>query len=95
MARRFKNALLQKGYPVEKVLLFGSYAKGKERRDSDIDVAVVCKPFMQTRMDEMGQFWIVASDVDLRIEPICFHSEDLDEKYSTIVQEVKRTGIAV
>lgn len=94
-ARRFKNALLRKGYPVEQVLLFGSHAKGRERRNSDIDVAVVCKPFMPTRMDEMGKFWIVASDIDLRIEPICFHPEDLEEKYSTIVQEVRRTGVSV
>ncbi|MBI1813077.1 nucleotidyltransferase domain-containing protein [Candidatus Peregrinibacteria bacterium] len=94
-ALRFKNALLQQGYPVEQVLLFGSHAKGTQRQKSDIDVAVICKPFLPTRMDEMGKFWIVASDVDLRIEPICLHPEDFDEKYSTIIQEVKRTGIAV
>lgn len=94
-ARRFKEALLKKGYPIEKVFLFGSYATGTPREDSDIDVAVISRPFLKTRMDEMGKFFIVASDIDLRIEPICLHPEDLDEKYSTIVQEVKRTGIAV
>lgn len=93
--RRFKQALLRKGYPVEQILLFGSRAKGTGRRASDIDVAVVCKPFLPTRMDEMGKFWIIAGDIDLRIEPICLHPEDFEEKYSTIVQEVKRTGIPV
>jgi predicted nucleotidyltransferase len=33
--------LLQKHFPLDKVYLFGSYAKNTNRQDSDIDVAIV------------------------------------------------------
>lgn len=95
IAHSFKERLAKEGIPVKQVMLYGSHAKGTSREDSDIDIAVVCLPFKKTRGEEMDDLFWLGSRVDLRIEPICFHPEDLDEKYSTIVQEVKRTGIPV
>lgn len=37
------SILLKKYMPLEKVYLFGSYAKNTNRSDSDIDVAIVVK----------------------------------------------------
>ncbi len=39
--RQYKQQLLQADFGVEKMFLFGSYATGNERLDSDIDVAIV------------------------------------------------------
>lgn len=33
-----------KGYPIDKVFLFGSYSRGQARPDSDIDLAVKVSP---------------------------------------------------
>ncbi len=38
----YKN-LLKKHFQFESIYLFGSYAKGTNRNDSDIDVAIVVK----------------------------------------------------
>lgn len=81
--------------PVQKVFLFGSYARGKPHKESDIDIAVVCKPFRRTRHEENVEFLSAGHDIDLRIETICLHPEDLENKYSTIVQEVKKYGMPV
>ena len=43
--RRFRAALESKKVRVEKVVLFGSWAKGTAREDSDIDVVVVSPDF--------------------------------------------------
>lgn len=44
-----KNILLellpQKGISIDKIVVFGSYAKGRARPDSDIDLIVVSKQF--------------------------------------------------
>src|SRR3989338_4112377 len=38
LAKRLKALLLERGYPVERVLLYGSVAKGVSKPDSDIDI---------------------------------------------------------
>lgn len=42
----FRIALERAGVSVEKLVLFGSYATGNYHEDSDIDVAVVSRYFM-------------------------------------------------
>jgi uncharacterized protein len=42
---KFRKALETAGIYAEKLILFGSYASGNEREDSDIDVVVVSKGF--------------------------------------------------
>jgi predicted nucleotidyltransferase len=43
--RKFKKALERKNIKVDKIVLFGSYAKGTQKDGSDIDVAVISKDF--------------------------------------------------
>ena len=95
LARSFKKKLIAKGIPIHVLYLFGSVAQGTMRRDSDIDIAVVCEPFRKTRHEENVEFLRTRRDVDLRIETVCLHPEDMDNRYSTIAQEVKRCGTIV
>lgn len=37
--------LQERGIHIEKIVVFGSYAKGKESKDSDIDLIIVSKDF--------------------------------------------------
>jgi predicted nucleotidyltransferase len=41
----FKNALESRGIKADKFILFGSYATGQNREDSDIDLVIVSKDF--------------------------------------------------
>ena len=40
-----KTLLKERGIDVEKIVVFGSYAKSKEKKDSDIDIMIVSKDF--------------------------------------------------
>jgi predicted nucleotidyltransferase len=40
-----KTLLQERGIDVEKIVVFGSYAKSKEKEDSDIDIMIVSKDF--------------------------------------------------
>jgi predicted nucleotidyltransferase len=95
LARRLKDRLQTAGYPVHQVYLFGSVAKGTTHPGSDIDVAILCDAFLPTRHEENMAVRRLRRNLDRRIEPVCLHPEDFENRYSTIVQEVKRHGIAV
>lgn len=43
---------LKKKLPIEEVILFGSFAKGRARRDSDIDLIILSKKFAHLSDDE-------------------------------------------
>ena len=41
----FRNAIESRGIKADKLILFGSYATGQYRQDSDIDVVVISQDF--------------------------------------------------
>jgi predicted nucleotidyltransferase len=84
-----------RGINVSKVILFGSYAKGRTHADSDIDVAVVSTQFGRDTVEEMMLLRKIALKVDSHIEPVPLCPEDLDDNFSTLAQEIKRYGIDV
>ena len=77
---------------MSQAILFGSYAKGQPKADSDIDIAIISRQFGIDSMDEIIFLRKLALRVDSHIEPIPLCPEDLEDKYSTLVQEIKRYG---
>ena len=47
---RYRQELKNLGIKVEKVILYGSYAKGNPREDIDIDLIVVSGDFMKLNL---------------------------------------------
>ena len=85
---------IKKQYKVKEIILFGSYAKGTENKDSDIDIAVVSDDFdyvFDCMAELMGMTW----DIDARIEPHPITEEDYKNVSNPFVQEVIDTGIKV
>ena len=85
---------IKKYYNISSVILFGSYAKGNEQEDSDIDIAIISDDFedlIDVMADLMGLTW----DIDARIEPHPIRKKDYDEVSDYFVQEIIDTGIKV
>jgi predicted nucleotidyltransferase len=95
VARRFRDALRAGGYPVQRVVLFGSVARGQATEGSDIDIAVVCRPFALTRHEENMAFRRVRRGIDVRIEPVSLHPDDFGSPLFALPWEVAREGIDV
>ena len=78
-ARRITSqyaALLRNHIKLDKVILYGSFAKGQSHADSDIDVAVVSPDFTGDRIEDQLKLMRFRRQIDLRIEPIPFLPQD-------------------
>ena len=51
---REQRALLSRRYPIQRLALFGSWARGEAREDSDVDVLVEVDPAIGLRFVELG-----------------------------------------
>jgi predicted nucleotidyltransferase len=92
--KKFIKALKQKGITVDRVILYGSYAKGKTRPDSDIDVAVISKNFGKDQVEEGMTLFRVAGKIDPRLEPIPISSESYqNDTWVPLIYEIKEKGI--
>ncbi len=87
-AKRLQEAQL----PIERMFLFGSFARGTPHEWSDIDVGVISKPFGTDLIDEMVKLRQLAHDIDPAISPIPVRPEDLKDRFSVIGDAIRREG---
>ena len=90
----YLEALRASGIPVSEAFLFGSFAVGGARDESDIDVAVISKAFTGDRFADRRRIIPLRRDIDSRIEPIPFRPEDF-RRGGILVDEIKAHGVRV
>jgi len=95
LARKLKELLLSENIPVENVYLFGSCVHESTHPWSDIDVAIVHRPFLPTHFEERTKIRRSRRSIDLRIEPISFRLEDFENEYFSLAKGVKSDGVLV
>ena len=83
------SELVKASFPAKKIVLYGSYAHGYPREDSDIDVAIVVDEFDGDILESSSMLYRLTDDIDVRIEPVI-----LEEKHdkSGFLAEILRTG---
>ena len=92
--RKFVKALKQEGIAVDRVILYGSYATGKTRPDSDIDVAVVSKNFGKDRVEEGMLLFRIAGKIDPRLEPVPISQKIYeDDTWIPLIHEIREKGV--
>ena len=85
---------VKQAMPIDKVFLYGSYAKGTQRKDSDIDLCFFSNAFESRRsLDILTELFYLKVKYDqyAMIEPNVF---PVSELYSDnpFVKEILRTG---
>lgn len=87
-----KNA----GVRIDKVILYGSYAKGNPREESDIDVAVISRHFGKDKIEEGMLLFRIAGEVDARIEPVPISLESYEnDTWIPLIYEVRKNGLTI
>ena len=91
---RFADAVMKRGISIEKMVLYGSYAHGKERSDSDIDIAVVSKDFGKDRTEEGMLLFQIAGEVDVRLEPVPISLVSYEKNtWVPLIYEIRTNGL--
>jgi predicted nucleotidyltransferase len=92
LIKKYYRVLEEDGISVEKIILFGSWAKGKPKYYSDLDVCVVSKAFGKNGYEESVRLAQLTSKVDSMIEPHAYHPDDLKEKWDSLAHEIRKHG---
>ena len=84
-------------FPIKKMLLYGSHAKGLATEDSDIDVAVVIdEKDHSKRIEITARLFHAAFDIDAAIEPKCiFWDEYLNPDKASILSDIISKAIVI
>ena len=94
-ALRFRKLLEGEGTPVEKLILFGSYARGKANKESDIDLCIISSKFGKDTMDELQFLLKKTRRIDTRIEPIPVSPQEYRNQDSPLTIEIRKFGIEI
>jgi len=80
------------GIRVARAILFGSFAQGRMREWSDIDVALISRDYRPTDFKQRVRIGLICQDVDVRMETVVYRPEDF-RKGEPLALEIERTGI--
>ena len=92
--KKFVNTLKKEGINIDKIILYGSYVKGKSRTESDLDIAVISRDFGKDRIEEGMFLFRIAGEVDPRIEPVPIPLESYEkDTWVPLIYEIRKKGI--
>jgi predicted nucleotidyltransferase len=80
-------------YPIVEAYLFGSWAYGTPREDSDIDVGLVWDK--DASFEQEVQLRLDAQIFSNKIETVVFEKQYFDTARSSIINDIKEKGIRI
>ena len=97
--RELKEGLQKKyGNKLKSIMLFGSYARGEQRNDSDIDVAIILEDFSNA-CSEIERTGEIVSSLSLKFDTLIslvpIKENDWLKRKTALILNIKRDGIAV
>ena len=93
--KQYASVLEKNGVVIDKIILFGSRAKGNSKPWSDYDLCIVSKQFGKNRFLERVKLMKLIPRERIGIEPHPYHPADLQEKYDPLAAEIRKHGIVV
>lgn len=82
-------ALTVERFKPDAVILYGSYAKGTQKEDSDIDIAVICDRIGEDWLGQTQSLFRLRRSIDPHIEPVLL---EMGADRSGFVDEIFKTG---
>jgi predicted nucleotidyltransferase len=92
--REFVRKVSDSGIRVEAAYLFGSHARKKAHKWSDIDIAIISPDFSADRIEERIRLTRLSTDVDSRIEPVPFRPADFIDE-DPLAWTIRREGLRI
>ena len=77
--------------PLKVLYLYGSYSKGNQREDSDIDIAVIVEHLNENDFEDTPLLWKLRRKISNLIEPVLL-TEDMN---NPLYCDITKTGILI
>ncbi|MGB9720036.1 MAG: nucleotidyltransferase domain-containing protein [bacterium] len=91
IVKSYLNILQENRIRIIRAYLFGSYAKNKFTKDSDIDLAIVSQDFKGDVIEDNLRLMRLRRSIDLRIEPHAFTPKEFSI-HNPFVREILKTA---
>ena len=95
LIRKFLKSI--KSINLDRVILFGSYARGEESENSDVDLLIVSDDFVGTRSFERGEEFYLNWNYDLDVDFVCLSNKELEAGRGGfgIISRALREGVVI
>ena len=94
IVKEYAELLLKSGMPIEKIILFGSYALKKPNDNSDIDLAIILREIKEDRFTERLKLLKYTREFIDVIEPHPFLNSEFNES-NPFVAEIIKNGVVL
>lgn len=93
----YKKALKTLGINIERVILYGSFSRGTQRKDSDIDLVIISRDFqnmnLRERLEVLG---IAAARIMKPIEAKGYTPEEIKMvPRASFLKEILEVGVSI
>lgn len=94
--RAFRRKI-SKRYGVQRMILFGSRARGDPHKHSDVDLIIVSPKFRRKNIVERASPLYLEWDIDLPVDFLCYTPEEFDKvsRRGGLVREALREGVLI
>ena len=89
--KRYIAVLRKNGFPIQRAMLFGSWAKGAGREESDVDVALISDAFTGDRFQDRRKIVPFRRKINNRIEPMPFDTRTFSTG-GNLIDEILNSG---
>lgn len=98
-AERLKSMMIEQGLPIEKVIVFGSRARGDAEEDSDLDLFVVVSQRNRPIKEAIDKCcWQVGFEEGIIIQTVVMTRDEADnspQRSSLLMQASRQEGVAI
>lgn len=93
----YKHVLRVLGINVERVILYGSFAKGNQREDSDIDLVIISRDFQKMNLRErLEVLGMAAARIMQPIEARGYTPEEVEAVLPlSFLREILEVGVTI
>jgi predicted nucleotidyltransferase len=93
-AELIKNFLKDRNITVDRIIIFGSYAKGNYTKDSDLDIAVISRDFNEKDVFQKAEMlkglkWALVEKFELPFDIVPVSLKQWQESSSLVVDFIK------
>ena len=93
----YKQALRTLGINVERMILYGSYALGNQKEDSDIDLIIISEDFQKMNLRErLEVLGIAAARIMKPVEAKGYTPEEIEAtQEASFLKEILEVGVSI